>query len=47
MALLGDGELVVGGPTHELMGDSLIFSPQIAKLYPGSGWLTVEEALRG
>ena len=47
VALLGDGELVVGGPTHELMGDSLIFSPQIAKLYPGSGWLTVEEALRG
>jgi energy-coupling factor transport system ATP-binding protein len=46
VALLGDGELVVEGPTHELMADSLIFSPQIAKLYPGSGWLTVEEALR-
>jgi energy-coupling factor transport system ATP-binding protein len=44
-ALLGDGELVVEGPVREVLSDSLIFSSQIAKLFPGSGWLTVEDAL--
>ncbi len=44
--LLGDGEVVVEGPVREILGDSLIFSSQIAKLFPGSGWLTVEDVLR-
>ncbi|MBX0330296.1 ATP-binding cassette domain-containing protein [Oscillochloris sp. ZM17-4] len=47
VALLGDGELVVEGPAAEVLGDSLYFSPQIAKLFPGSGWLTLEDALGG
>jgi energy-coupling factor transporter ATP-binding protein EcfA2 len=44
--LLGDGEVVVDGPVREVLSDSLIFSSQTAKLFPGSGWLTVEDALR-
>ena len=44
--LLGDGEVVVEGPVREVLGDSLIFSSQIAKLFPGTGWLTVEDVLR-
>ena len=47
MALLGDGELVVEGPAAEVLGDSLYFSPQVAKLFPGTGWLTLADALRG
>ncbi len=47
VALLGDGELVVEGPAAEVLGDSLYFSPQIAKLFPGSGWLTLADALGG
>ncbi|MEI7769686.1 MAG: ABC transporter ATP-binding protein, partial [Chloroflexales bacterium] len=47
VALLGDGELVVEGPAAEGLGDSLFFSSQIAKLFPGSGWLTLADALRG
>ena len=43
VALLGDGELVVEGATAEILGDSLIFSPQTAKLFPGSGWLAPED----
>jgi energy-coupling factor transport system ATP-binding protein len=45
VALLGDGELVVEGPAADLLGESLYFSSQIAKLFPGSGWLTAEDAL--
>jgi energy-coupling factor transport system ATP-binding protein len=47
VALLGDGELVVEGPAAEVLGESLFFSSQIAKLFPGSGWLTLTDALRG
>jgi energy-coupling factor transport system ATP-binding protein len=47
VALLGDGELVVEGPAAEVLGDSLFFSSQIAKLFPGTGWLTLADALRG
>jgi energy-coupling factor transport system ATP-binding protein len=46
VALLGDGELIAEGSVAELLGNSLIFSSQIAKLFPGSGWLTAQDALR-
>jgi energy-coupling factor transport system ATP-binding protein len=46
VALLSDGELVVEGPVREVLSDSLIFSSQVAKLFPGTGWLTVEDTLR-
>jgi energy-coupling factor transport system ATP-binding protein len=46
-ALLGDGELVVEGPAPEVLGESLLLSSQIAKLFPHSGWLTYEQALGG
>jgi energy-coupling factor transporter ATP-binding protein EcfA2 len=45
IALLGDGELVVDGTAHTVLGESLLLSPQIAKLFPGSGWLTLGDAL--
>jgi energy-coupling factor transport system ATP-binding protein len=47
VALLGDGELVVEGPVREVLSDSLIFSSQVAKLFPGTGWLTVADVLAG
>jgi energy-coupling factor transporter ATP-binding protein EcfA2 len=45
VALLGDGELVIEGPAHTVLAESVLLSPQIAKLFPHSGWLTREEAL--
>ena len=44
--LLGEGEVVVSGPTGEVLGDSLLFSTQVGKLFPGSGWLTVADVER-
>jgi len=44
--LLGEGEVVVEGPVREMLSDSLIFSSQIAKLFPGTGWLTAEDVPR-
>lgn len=45
VALLGDGELVVEGPAPSVLGESLLLSSQVAKLFPGHGWLTAEQAL--
>jgi hypothetical protein len=28
-----------------VMGTSPLFAPQVARLFPGRGWLTVEDAL--
>jgi energy-coupling factor transport system ATP-binding protein len=46
VVILGDGGILADGPAHEVMSDSLVFSTQIAKLFPGSGLVTVEDVLR-
>jgi energy-coupling factor transport system ATP-binding protein len=43
--ILSEGELIAEGPTAEILGASPLFAPQIARLFPNSGWLTVEDAL--
>jgi energy-coupling factor transport system ATP-binding protein len=45
--MLSRGEVIASGPTREVLGSSPHFAPQIARLFPGSGWLTPEDALRG
>ncbi len=47
VVLLGEGEVVVEGPTVEVLGDSLLFSTQVGKLFPRSGWLTVDDVAAG
>lgn len=47
VVLLGDGEVVVAGPPHEILSDSLIFSSQIGKLFRHRRWLTVADVLAG
>lgn len=46
VVLLGDGEVVIEGPTTELLNDSLIFSSKIGKLFRHRRWLTVEDVLQ-
>jgi energy-coupling factor transport system ATP-binding protein len=45
--ILSRGEVIASGSTREVLGSSPHFAPQIARLFPGSGWLTPEDALRG
>ena len=47
VVLLGEGDVVVEGSTLAVLGDSLLFSTQISKLFPRSGWLTVAEVAQG
>jgi len=43
--LLGDGQVVVDGPTREVMADSLVFASQVNKLFRDARFLTVEDVL--
>lgn len=45
--ILSEGELIADGPAAEVLGASPLFAPQVARLFPGRGWLTVEDALVG
>jgi energy-coupling factor transport system ATP-binding protein len=47
VVVLDQGQVIAQGPAREILGASPLFAPQIARLFPGSGWLTVEEALLG
>ncbi len=47
VAFVSDGEIIATGPANEMLGASPLFSPQIARLFPGRGWLTVADALAG
>ncbi len=44
--LLSQGEIIADAPPHVLTASPL-FSPQIARLFPGTGWLTARDALDG
>lgn len=43
--MLSQGEVIAAGPTHEVLGSSPHFAPQIARLFPGTGWLTPADVL--
>ncbi|HEX6385762.1 MAG TPA: ABC transporter ATP-binding protein, partial [Anaerolineae bacterium] len=45
--ILSQGEIIAAGETAEVLSASPLFAPQITRLFPGSGWLTVEDALAG
>ncbi len=44
--MLSEGEVIAAGPTRDVLGSSPQFAPQIARLFPQSGWLTTADALQ-
>ncbi len=44
--LMGEGDIIVDGPTQEMMSESLVFASQVAKLFRRPELLTVEDTLR-
>ncbi|MBN1486814.1 MAG: ATP-binding cassette domain-containing protein [Anaerolineae bacterium] len=47
VALMSQGEIIALGEPAEVLSTSPLFAPQVARLFPGSGWLTVDDALNG
>ena len=46
VVLMAEGEIVVDGPTRQVMADSLVFSTQMNKLFRDERFLTVEDVLK-
>jgi energy-coupling factor transporter ATP-binding protein EcfA2 len=47
VAVLDQGTIVASGPPGEVLTGSPLFAPQVARLFPGTGWLTADDALAG
>jgi energy-coupling factor transport system ATP-binding protein len=45
VVLLSQGEIIASGAPAEVLGTSPLFAPQVARLFPGTGWLTVKDVL--
>ncbi len=43
--ILSAGKIEAVGPVHQVLGASPEFAPEIVRLFPGRGWITVNEAL--
>lgn len=43
--LMSQGEIIADGDPAEVLGASPLFAPQVARLFPGTGWLTSADAL--
>jgi energy-coupling factor transport system ATP-binding protein len=46
VVLMSQGEIIATGPAAEILGTSPLFAPQVARLFPGTGWLTVADVLQ-
>ncbi len=46
VALMSQGEIIASGDPAQVLGASPLFAPQVARLFPESGWLTVEDSLK-
>ena len=45
--ILDQGRIDADGLVHDVLGADSAFAPQIARLFPGKGWLTTGEVLAG
>jgi len=45
--VLERGEVIADGSPSEVLAGSPLFAPQVAQLFPNTGWLTVDDALAG
>ena len=45
VVLMSQGEVIANGSPLTVMGASPLFAPQVARLYPGTGWMTVDDVL--
>jgi energy-coupling factor transporter ATP-binding protein EcfA2 len=47
IVLMSQGEIIASGDPAQVLGASPLFAPQVARLFPGTGWLTADDALGG
>jgi len=45
VVVLSQGEIIADASPSKVLASSPLFAPQIARLFPGTGWLTVDDVL--
>jgi energy-coupling factor transport system ATP-binding protein len=45
--VIDNGRIIADGPMEEIMSTMELFEPQMARLFPGKRWLTVDEVMNG
>jgi energy-coupling factor transporter ATP-binding protein EcfA2 len=43
VVMMANGQVIADGATWKVLADSPVFAPQIAQVFPGTGWLTVAD----
>ena len=43
--LMEKGQITADGAPQEILGSSKTFAPQVSRIFPGRGWLTVEDVI--
>jgi energy-coupling factor transport system ATP-binding protein len=43
VVLLENGQISADGKPQEVLSNSIIFAPQVVKIFPGRGWITVDD----
>ena len=46
VVMLADGQVSAAGDPAEVLGASAVFAPQVAQVFPGTGWLTVADVVQ-
>lgn len=46
VVMMAEGQIVADGTPATVLGNSPLFAPQAARLFPNQGWLTADEVLR-
>ncbi len=46
VVMMAEGQIVADGTPATVLGNSPLFAPQAARLFPNQGWLTAEAVLR-
>lgn len=45
VVVMSQGEIIADGPPSDVMSASPLFAPQVARLFPGTNWLTPDDVL--
>ena len=45
VVLMSQGEIIATGAPATVLGASPLFAPQVARLFPETGWMTAEDVL--
>jgi len=47
VVLLENGLVIADGDPHEVLSNSPAFAPQVARIFPGTGWINVQDVMGG